>query len=96
MKSCLIILYRNKENDIYKSLYLLRKRKILDIAPSEFNYLKFEESNVEIIKSDKAGVGKSTQIKLEIKNANKEYIHFPFWGVFSREDVIERLKNLEI
>ena len=96
MKSCLIILYRNKENDIYKSLYLLNYKKILNIAKKDVEHLLIDESKVEIIASDKSGVGKSTQIKLKILDANKKYTYFPFGGVFTREDVVERLKQLKL
>ena len=53
------------------------------------------EENVEIISSDKAGVGKSKEIELRVKAKNKKYIHFPFGGEFSRKDVIARLKKIE-
>ena len=53
------------------------------------------ELNVEIISSDKAGVGKSKQIELKVKAKNKKYIHFPFGGEFNRKDVISRLKKIE-
>ena len=96
MKSCLIFLYTNKSADIVKSLSLLKYKKILDDLPREIEDLKIDDSNVEIISSDKCGVGKSTQIKLEINRKRKKYIYFPFGGVFNREHVIERLKKLEI
>ena len=53
------------------------------------------EENVEIISSDKTGVGKSTQIKLKAKAKIKSYIYFPLGGEFSRIDAIARLKKLE-
>ena len=52
------------------------------------------ESNIEIITSDKSGAGKSTQIELQIKNKGKKYIYFPFGGVINREDIVNRLNNL--
>ena len=96
MKSCLIILYTSKNTDIYKSLDLLNYRKILNL-PKQIGKLKYNnDDKTEIISSDESGLGKSTQIKLQIKNKNKKYIYFPFGGVFKREEVIERLKNLNI
>ena len=94
MSSCLIILYTSKNTDIYKSLDLLKYKKILNL-PKTIENLKINDDKTEIISSDESGVGKSTQIKLQIKNPNK-YIYFPFGGVFKREEVIERLKNLNI
>ena len=95
MKSCLIILYTSKNTDIYKSLDLLKYRKILNL-PKQIENLKINDNKTEIISSDESGVGKSTQIKLQIKEQNKKCIYFPFGGVFQREEVIERLKNLDI
>ena len=95
-KSCLIIAYTNSANDIVKSLESLKCKKILDIKKRNIQDLKIDNSKVEIISSDQSGVGKSTQIKCSIKNDSKKYIYFPFGGVFNREDVIERLKNLKI
>ena len=97
MESCLIILYTDRTSDIFKSLELVKYKKILNITnKDEINNLKIEESNVEIISSDQSGVGKSTQIKLKIERMNKKYIYFPLGGVFNREDIIERLKKLKI
>ena len=95
MKSCLIIIYTNKNTDIYKSLDLLRYRKIFNLQKLK-NFQYNNDDKTEIISSDESGVGKSTQIKLQIKKQNKNYIYFPFGGVFKREEVIERLKNLSI
>ena len=93
MKSCLIILYTNNRTDIYKSLNLLRHKQDLNIKTEDVESLKIDDSNAEIISSDKSGVGKSTQIRLEIDKARKTYIHFPFGGVFKREEVVKRLKS---
>jgi len=100
MESCLIILYTSKETDIYKSLESLKYKKPLNLK-REIEKLKIDdekgndEKKVEVISSDKSGVGKSTQIKLEVENKNKNYFHFPFGGVFNRQDVIKRLKKLQ-
>ena len=95
MTSCLIILYTTRKTDIFKSLDSLKYRKILDIKNDVFE--KFEiKSNIKIISSDFSGVGKSTEIKRSIERKNKKYIYFPLGGVFKREDIVKRLKNLEI
>ena len=88
MKSFLIILYTNNNSDIYKSLFLLKYKQILENLPKDIEKLKLEDSNVEIISSDRTGVGKSTQIKLDIEKRNKKYIYFPIGGSFSRRDII--------
>ena len=96
MKSFLIILYTNNKSDIYKSLVLLKYKQVLDNLPKDLEKIKLEDSKVEIISSDKTGVGKSTQIKLDVESNKKKYIYFPLGGSFSRKDVIKRLQNLEI
>ena len=50
--------------------------------------------NVEIILSDKAGVGKSTYIKSQIQYSRRNYIYFPINGLFDRKDIFNRLKEL--
>ena len=93
--SCLIILYTTRTSEIYKSLDSLKYRNILDIKKEDFENLKII-SNVDIITSDFSGVGKSTQIKLSVEKEKKKYIYFPLGGVFKREDIVIRLKNLKI
>ena len=88
MKSFLIILYTNNNSDIYKSLFLLKYKQILENLPKDIEKLKLEDSNVEIISSDRTGVGKSTKIKLDIEKRNKKYIYFSIGGSFSRRDII--------
>ena len=96
MKSCLIILYTYKGSDILKSLKLIKHIKSFDINNNKIETLQIEEAKIKIISSDQSGVGKSTQIKREIESAKKDYIYFPIGGVFNREDIIERLINLNI
>ena len=77
------------------NLSLVKYRNILEVE-GKFNSEKYEGANIEIIKSDKSGVGKSTQIKSDILKNNKKWVYFPFGGVFTREDIIKRLKELQI
>ena len=71
MKSCLIVLCTSKNTDIYKSLDLLKYRKILNL-PKKIENLKINDDKTEIISSDESGVGKSTQIRIQIKNYNNK------------------------
>jgi hypothetical protein len=96
MKSCLIFLFNSKNSDIYKSFETKNYRYILDISDEKFGEEKYEKNDIEIIKSDRSGVGKSTKIKIDIEKMKKKRIYFPFGGAFSQEDLISRLKNLEI
>ena len=92
----MIFLYKTNNSDIYKSLETKRYRQILELNQKNYNEIIYENDDIEIIKSDKSGVGKSTQIKLDIQKLKKNYIYFPFGGAFSQEDLISRLKNLKI
>ena len=94
INSCIIIFSSNKTSDIYKNLFGQKYKKILNLKRNLFESLKYEENNIEIIKSDREGVGKSTQIKKEIQEKGKNYIYFPVGGVISREEIMNRLKGL--
>ena len=102
MKSCLIILYTNKNSEIIKSLdsvkdiKIFKSKKIKESDLEKQNIDDNKDNRVEIYKSDKSGVGKSTQIKLKIEKNGHKYIHFPLGGVFNRKDIIRRLKKLQI
>ena len=96
MKSCLIFLYTNKSTDIYKSLESLKYRKILSLGRKEFEKIKYEGNSVEIVFSDKSGVGKTHKIKYDIFDDDNKYIHFPLGGVLTKNEIIERLKKLKI
>ena len=71
INSCLIFLYMSMSSDIYKSLEMKRYRQILEIKREQYENIKYEGNDIEIIKSDKSGVGKSTQIELDIKKIIK-------------------------
>ena len=95
-ESCLIFIFSNNSTDIYKSLGMKKYRKVFDIPKNSFRSEKYIDTNIEIIKSDKSGVGKSTQIKTFIEQKRKKWVYFPFGGIFTREDIIKRLKDLKI
>ena len=95
MKSCVAFAYSEKNDSLVKYLEKLRGHQPLVHDDKKKEGQKLYNENVEIIYSDKAGVGKSTKIKSEIENAHKRYIHFPFGGEFSRKDVINRLKIIQ-
>ena len=45
-----------------------------------------------VVYSDHSGLGKSTFIKNRVKEEN--YIYFPIGGIFSKENTLKRLQNL--
>ena len=96
IKSCLFFLFQNNNSDIYKSLERKTFRKILDLKETDYKDLKYEQNDIEIIKSDKSGVGKSKQIQLDIEKNNKKLIYLPFGGDFTKESLISRLKQLKL
>ena len=97
-KSCLIILSSEKGSDIYKSLDSIKYKKTFNSSIEKYlEKIKMDKlDKIEIITSDKAGIGKSTKIKNNIKKAGKKYIYFPLGGVFTRNDILQRLKNLKL
>ena len=91
MKSCLLIINNNLEDELCKSLFNLKYIKVLETI-SEIKKEKIEDQKLKIVYSDSSGVGKSTFIK---SKANNEYIYFPVGGIFSHEEILERLKKLD-
>ena len=57
---------------------------------------RYEGNDIEIVKSDISGIGKSTQIELEIENKTKinNFQYFPFGGVLTYEIIMKRLKEI--
>ena len=94
MQSCLAFAYSDKTSSIVLYLERIKGRKILKHADKKPNEEILYDEKVEIISSDKSGVGKSTQICDNIEKKGKKYIHFPFGGEFNRKDVINRLKYI--
>ena len=95
MKSCLVIAYTNNDADIVKYIHKLKKKFFGNIL-NELDNQNMDDltKNIEIVQSDKSGVGKSTYIKSKIEKLNKDYIYFPLGGVFTRKDILRRLKEL--
>ena len=96
MKSCLVFVYSDKNLTIVQYLERLKKKKKLEHKDKKKDEQYLFDEQVQIVYSDKAGVGKSTHIKSEAEKNNKTYIHFPFGGEFSRNEIITRLKNIKI
>ena len=97
MNSCLLIMNNNLEDELCKSLFHLKFINCLDIPQEKINKSKiFEEDEKEkilVIDSDHSGVGKSTYIKNQIKK-KEDYIYFPLGGIFTKENTLKRLQDL--
>ena len=96
MNSCFVIINNNLEDDLFKSLFRLKYIKTLDIPQEKKNKIKLYEgkdnNNITVVSSDYSGIGKSTYIKNKIKE--EDYIYFPIGGIFSKENTLKRLQNL--
>ena len=98
MESCLIILSSVKSSDIYKSLDSIKYKKTFNSSiEKNIEKIKLDKiDRISIFTSDKAGIGKSTKIKNMIIDKKKIYKYFPLGGVFTRNDILKRLKELKI
>ena len=96
MKSCVVFAYSDRTSSIVQYLERIKGKKKLEHKNKKKGEKILYKENVEIISSDKSGVGKSNLIKQNILKNGKKYIHFPFGGEFSRKDVINRLKKIKI
>ena len=95
MKSCLVFVYSDKNLTIIQYFQRISAKK-LEHKNKKKNEKYFYNEKIQIIYSDKAGVGKSTHIIEDIKKSKKKYIHFPFGGEITRKEIINRLKNIKI
>ncbi len=95
MNSFLIIMNSNLEDELCKSLFRLKFIKPFDIPQNKINeiqiYNKNYDSEIMVIHSDHSGVGKSTYIK---NCAKEDYVYFPVGGIFTKENTLKRLQNL--
>ena len=95
MKSCLVFVYSDKNLTIIQYFQRISAKKLEHKNKKKNEKYLFNEK-VQIVYSDKAGVGKSTHIIEDTKKSGKKYIHFPFGGEISRKEIINRLNNIKI
>ena len=100
-KSSLIILGQknslgnNNEFNLQKKINEISDNKIIMLDKKEEKNIKYKYNNVKIFCSGKSGLGVSSYIKHQVLNENKsKYIYFPIGGIFTRKDIMERLKNI--
>ena len=87
----------NEELDIIKKINEISKNRMIILDNKDSKNIKYKYDNVTIIKGTKSGLGKSKYIKNHIINElKKKYIYFPLGGVFTRNEIIKKLKNLKI
>ena len=96
VNSFLIFLYTNNYTEICVNMELKGYKHILKINKEEYTNEKYDKENIEIVKSDKSGVGKSTQIKKSVEERGKKWEYFPFGGVLKRDEIIDRLMKLNV
>ena len=95
MISCLLFVYYDMTSAIIQEIKKINGHSILDIPNLDDKDIIFNNDDIQIIYSDACGVGKSTYIKEFIKLLQKNYIYFPVGGEFTRDEVIERLKEFK-
>lgn len=88
------------DDDSYERTNLIKivnnipKNKIIFLEKKDDKEHKYNYENIKIITSSKSGLGKSNNIKYHIeKELKKKYIYFPIGRTFTKETIIERLKN---
>ena len=96
INSCVIFLYTNNNAEICVNIESKKYREILPIKGDMYKNIKYDKDDIEIIMSDKSGVGKSTQINKDIEDKGKKCIHFPIGDVVERDSIIKRLKDLQV
>ena len=97
MNSCLIFININQNTDINAFLKTIKCKKFEKNIKKEIETQLINDSDiVEIVSSEKGGLGKSKKIKNNILNKKRNYIYFPLGGLLKREDIIKRLKKLPL
>ena len=94
MESCLIIISLNKNTDIHKSIESIKYKKTFNqLFLNEIeNCFLTRSDNIHLVSSDKSGIGKSEKVKeIVLKSVNNDYIYFPLGGVFTRDELFNRL-----
>ena len=102
-KSALIILGQdeidnnNNEINMRRKINEISENKMIMLEKKDEKNIKYKYNNVKIYLSQKSGLGLSSYIKYNILyEMKKEYIYFPIGGIFSRRQIMERLRNLNI
>ena len=95
IRSCIVILYL-KNTEIEKTLTKIIPDENEILLNEKEEELFFDRNNIEIYCSERAGFGKSEEIKNKIKKEKKNYCYFPLGGNFKREKIIQRLIDLNL
>lgn len=92
----LIIIYQ-KDTDVLRTIENIVPDKNIIKEDSLNDITNVKLDKIQIVTSSKSGFGKSTEIRHNIINENgKNYYYFPIGGVFTREDIVKRLKKLNL
>ena len=99
LKSTLVITYKNRDSDIYKSMMKINGNKqFTEFENKKLNHkieCKSLLNNIYIVNSNASGVGKSFYIKKKAKDRGLKYIYFSFGSSFTKESIIRRLNELK-
>jgi len=99
LDSCIVFIYDKKNKNNIFFLREINKYEKQDIACNEKindNNDKFlsDLGHIMVVSSDLCGLGKSEKIKKTIKDANKEYFHFPLGGILTKDVIFKKLDSL--
>ena len=94
-KSSFVII--GKSEELMKKINNLSKSRIIILEQKENKNIKYKYDNIEIISGSKSGLGRTSYIKHHIiYELKKNYVYFPVSGNFTRKEIINRLKNLNM
>ena len=96
MVSCVMIFYKNRDNDIIDQIQKFPFHKKADISISSSNIDIIQSDNITIVDSNASGVGKSFLINKFANDNKKKYIYFPLGDELKKETIIKRLCELKI
>ena len=98
MVSCVMVFYKNKDNEIIYQIQKLpfHKKADISISSSSSNVEIIQNDNISIVDSNASGVGKSYLINKFANDNKKKYIYFPLGDELKKETIIKRLCELKI
>ena len=98
INSYILFFYEKVDSGLVRDIEkIIPEKNILDNSFLEPPKEKFEEfQKVELYSSKYSGYGKTTEIIYKVKNLKGEYHYLPIGGSFSRNYVLNNLKNLKL
>ena len=98
INSYIVFIYEKVDSGLVRDIEkIIPEKNILSNSFLNSTQEKKEEfEKVEVYSSTISGYGKTTEIKYKVKNLQGEYHYLPIGGSFSRNYVINNLRNLKL